>query len=222
MVRRKIVANATVVRFVPSHKACIVKQGERKMDHPHNANWTLWLEKLKGKPVTGMEVGVWTGTATKWFLENVFTHPSSKYFAIDTFRGDETHLAAGEDTSNLRGRFDETIVAHKNKVTVYEGRSDVMLSSHLPELRNSLDFCYIDGSHIARDVLQDTLLVWLCLKSGAILLWDDFGWSFVTYKGDPVRKHLHEPAIAIDAFLTCFDGQYKLMHKGFQVCVEKL
>jgi predicted O-methyltransferase YrrM len=50
----------------------------------------------------------------------------------------------------------------------------------LPELMvegRRFDFIYIDGSHVAPDVLLDAAMSFALLKPGGILAFDDYDWS---------------------------------------------
>jgi hypothetical protein len=43
---------------------------------------------------------------------------------------------------------------------------------------------------------------------------DDYGWD--TYVGT-----LNHPKQGIDAFLACYEGQYELLHKDYQVFLRR-
>ncbi len=67
------------------------------------------------------------------------------------------------------------------------------------------DLIYIDGSHMASDVLQDLVLSWNILKKGGVILCDDSAGSWMYadketgYK--PVQK---SPRLAVENFIQCF------------------
>ena len=175
-------------------------------------NWRQWLGKFIGKLARGLEIGCWDGRASVWFMENILTHEFSMLHVIDTFEGGEEHKAEKIDCSEIEKRFRENIAAHKSRVRIWVGKS----SSALTNLATCepFDFIYVDGSHKPGDVLSDSVLSWQILNSGGVLFWDDYEWTFG-------RGPLNEPHMAIDAFLACYEGQYKLLHKGYQVAVEK-
>jgi hypothetical protein len=60
-----------------------------------------------------------------------------------------------------------------------------------------------------------TVLSWPLLKQGGLMTFDDYEWQ-----QDP--NVLRRPKPAIDAFLTVYKTRYRLVHKGYQVTVEKL
>jgi len=70
--------------------------------------------------------------------------------------------------------------------------------------RNQLeryDFIYVDGSHLAKDVLIDAVLAWQILEPGGYLAFDDYTW---TEKPRQEANPLDNPRLAIDAFYTIF------------------
>lgn len=98
------------------------------------------------------------------------------------------------------------------------GRAKLIKASSkaiLPTMAEQFDCIYIDGSHWAKDVLFDTVLAWPLLKSKGVMIWDDYGWLID-------QEEIKRPKPAIDAFLTCYRGEYKVLHIGYQFIVEKV
>ena len=83
------------------------------------------------------------------------------------------------------------------------------------EKRIKFDFIYIDGSHIACDVLADAVLSWNLLKDNGIMILDDYEWDYF-------EEEFNNPRIAIDSFLKCYQSQIEVFYKRFQVAVRKL
>ena len=79
---------------------------------------------------------------------------------------------------------------------------------------NLFDFIYIDGSHIAKDVLTDACMAWPLLKPKGLMVFDDYMW------GSP-RDILHRPKLAIDAFTNLFAEEAEIIHAGYQLVVRK-
>lgn len=176
----------------------------------HIENWETWLASLKGRPfLTFLEIGCFEGMATIWLIENILTDDTSNITVVDPFTGSMEHQLI--DNSNLFDRFMENIGWH-NRVSVQKGTSFDFLSQN----KDSYDFVYIDGSHIAKDVLLDGILSWKLLRQGGILIFDDYQWNH--YPNEPKLN----PKIAIDSFLEIHDGEYILIEKKQQVCLRKL
>lgn len=165
--------------------------------------WKKTLADFKGRPdISYLEIGVFEGNSAIWVLENILTHPTSKMTCIDTFPEDlhERFLA------NLE------LSGAKEKATVIKGPSQIELR-YLP--LNSFDIVYIDGSHIAKDVLTDGVLSWGLLKKGGIMIFDDYRW-----KEDTLPAELR-PQMAIDAFIKSFKDELEMISHSYQVIVKK-
>ncbi len=176
----------------------------------HIENWNKWLNNFKDKPALRfLEIGCFEGRSTRWLLENILTHASSKIFCIDLFG----RLDWNMDT--IKKRFYHNIKKYVDKVSVFIQSSQEALRKESELTSPDLfDFIYIDGSHDACDVLEDAILSFRLLKSGGVLVFDDY--KLKLYKNSKLN-----PKAAIDAWLACFEGQYEMVHKAWQVCVIK-
>lgn len=166
--------------------------------------WEPLLESYRGKPgAQYLEIGVLEGRSLFWMLENIFTHPTSGATAIDPLGPLYAYkliwnLAHSPSASRLK------LVARKS-------------SEVLPGLpAKSFDVIYVDGSHLAKDVGRDLELSWPLLKTGGILIADDYLWK----AGE--REDERRPGPAIDAFLECTRNELEILEKGYQVIVRKL
>ena len=184
----------------------------------HANLWTEHLKHLKGKPnIHALEIGSFEGRSAIWFLENILVHPTSSITCVDIF----------EKKYGYEDRFDRNIqatgLAHKLKKI--KGSSQKVLR----ELEwNSYDFIYIDGSHVAKDVLLDAVFSWDLLKVGGIIIFDDYQYKVDRYQFLKFRLSAksrlapwRRPKIAIDAFLEVFQPYVEVRHKEYQVVVRK-
>ena len=165
---------------------------------PHIPIWEeKVLPKLRIMPhVNYLEIGSHEGRSLLWI------------------RGQHSDLHATSIDPHLEGSWDNFILNIDTDTRIIRDTS----ANALPELlenKFSYHAIYIDGSHWAHDVLFDTVMSWRLLKSGGIMIWDDYGWLV---DDDPIKG----PKPAIDAFLTCYRTQYKVVHIGYQFMVEKL
>ncbi len=88
----------------------------------------------------------------------------------------------------------------------------------LPQLAIELrqfDIVYVDGSHRAADVYSDAALSWPMVAKDGIVIFDD-------YEFDQMEGELERPKLGVDVFLAAIAGQYRLVHKGYQVAIAKL
>ncbi|CAG8622032.1 4211_t:CDS:1 [Racocetra persica] len=105
---------------------------------------------------------------------------------------------------------------HKEKqIEVIKIKSfDALINLNHEKMMN-FDFIYIDGSHESHDVLSDVILSWNLLKEGGIMILDD-------YELDFFEEEYHNPRIAIDSFLKCYQTQIEIIFKNYQVAVKKV
>lgn len=163
-----------------------------------------------------LEIGSFEGRSTVWIMENM-ARKGDRILCIDTWKGGEEH--GGEDMAAVWKRFkaNTEIAARKTGVFVgiARGTSVHHLAGEIEEDQfSTYDFIYIDGSHVAKDVLTDACMAWPLLKQGGIMVFDDYAW------GDP-RDILHRPKIAIDAFMNIFAEEVELIHMGYQAIIKK-
>lgn len=180
----------------------------------HTPVWQKLLSHLAGKEgLRCLEIGSFEGRSTLWLLENVLTAPSAHLYCIDTFEGGEDQKDLGLNLITLQQRFTSNVLPHLSKLTVLKELSQHALP--LLQIQNKkFDFIYIDGSHLAPDVLVDSIGAWQCCKSGGLVLWDDYLWSL-----DPDERR--RPKLAIDSFISVFQDQLDIVHNGYQLAVRK-
>lgn len=173
-----------------------------------SANAQIWSKHLAGfvaKPnIHALEIGSYEGRSALWFIAKVLTDDASTITCVDLFEED------------FESTFDHNVKASGkgHKVIKLKGDSKSILRT----LNDKFDFVYIDGSHVAKDVLVDAVLVWDILKPGGIIIFDDYG-----LRRSPAENQ--SPALiprpAIDAFLTVFRHYVDVLHQDYQVIVKK-
>ena len=182
---------------------------------PHVPLWERLLAGYRGQPgLRFLEVGSFEGRSTLWLLENILTHRTARLVCVDTFQGSPEHERLGLDVTDIYGRFCRNVQPHWRKVQVLRGLSqEVLRDDRLAP--GSFHFAYIDGSHRAREVLEDTVLAFRLLRTGGLLIFDDYGW-------EDAPEETERPRLGIDAFLSVYRGAYSLLHQGYQVAIEKV
>jgi hypothetical protein len=167
----------------------------------HVANWRNWLEPFTDKPaVRALEIGSFEGRSALWFLENVLTHPTARLTCMDCHFGLP---------------FLKNIRTVRHKIKIMHGHSGWLLRK--PVFRpNCFSFIYIDGGHRSNEVLEDAVLAFRLLATGGIMIFDDYEWTSPT---PDVPQSM--PRIAIDGFLAAFEKEIHVIHKGWQVAIQK-
>jgi glycosyltransferase involved in cell wall biosynthesis/predicted O-methyltransferase YrrM len=179
--------------------------------------WQHFLTNFVNMPdLRVLEIGSWEGRSTCWMLDNLLTHPTARITCVDTFEGSVEHevLLDRDVVRTIEQRFDGNIAktGSAEKVRKMVGSSQSVLRSLIP---NSYHLAYIDASHVAADVLEDTLLTWRLVKVGGTIIFDDYGFQF------PEGVTELPPKIALDAFMAVFKHKIRLIHQGYQVLIEK-
>jgi predicted O-methyltransferase YrrM/Tfp pilus assembly protein PilF len=177
-----------------------------------------YLSGFLNTEIQALEIGSFTGESACWLLENVLTHQLAKLTCIDPF------------SSAYEKFFDYNIKCSQSaeKVQKIKGISQEVLRK-LPI--ESYDIIYVDGSHLASDVLEDAVLSWRLLKPGGLIVFDDYYLVYLdasSYSYEEAVMHgflsnpNSNPKVGIDAFLVAFEDKIKILHKGNQVIIEKL
>ncbi len=206
-------AAARVLEGLPHHVEIGDMRFSLDLFAMHVPRWQALLGPLAGRAgLRFLEVGSFEGRSACWLLREVLTHPKSRLTCIDTFdlQGQSAEVDRG-DSLTLEARFDHNVAAAGG-----EGRVDKRLgtsASILPRLEpGSFDFAYVDGSHHPRDVLADAVMTWRLLKTGAMVTFDDYG---------SISAGELMPRKAIDAFMDCYQGDWELVHKAYQLTLRK-
>lgn len=186
-----------------------------------SCDWTtnrtpLWIELLeayRGLPVRVLEIGSWEGRSALFFLNYL---PKCHLTCVDTFGGNVEHheddyfaaLVPGIET-----RFDSNVAAFQGRVEKLKGSSSAMLPQ-LGVARRRFDIAYVDGSHYAVDVYADAALTWSLMAPGGIVIFDDYAWELMNNDNE-------RPKLGIDAFLETIAGQYRVVHRDYQLVIAR-
>jgi hypothetical protein len=162
----------------------------------HNIpNWEKFIPKMDNMQY--LEIGSYEGRSLLWMLQNKIG-PNGRAVAVDVWR-----VPAIEES------FDRNLEGYSGRVFKLKGPSINMV----PHVAQAFNVAYVDGDHEARVALVDGALAFDRLKKGGILIFDDYKWSS--------DKVLANPREGINAFLNLWEGQYTLLHKGYQVIIQK-
>jgi predicted O-methyltransferase YrrM len=180
----------------------------------HFPTWARLLARYRNLPARVIEVGSWEGRSALFFVNYL---PHARLVCIDTFAGSEEHRAHPEafagDLSAIERRFDANLAPFTDRIEKRKAPSAVALAELGVDGRR-FDIAYIDGSHCSADVYSDAVLTWPMLVPGGIMIFDDYEWEYMP-------TPLSNPKLGIDSFLRAIAGQYRLLHKAYQVAIEK-
>jgi hypothetical protein len=162
-----------------------------------------------------LEIGAYDGVSSNMMLDEIFTHPESEVHTVDPYISDPSTPGVGAHT---RERFEENWRrgGHGDRIQLYEGLSVEVMGWMIAEegFWEGFDVIFIDGSHLARDVMTDATMAWHLLKPGGMMVFDDYTWG------------MHLPSVmrpkeAIDAFVAAFSREIVPVWSGSQKFIRK-
>ena len=187
------------------------------------ANWAQLLPQINPKKI--LEIGAYEGAATCFLIDNI--DQKTEIHCVDTWEGGEEHQKRGVEMNEVERRFDKNVALALEKAdkdihfVKHKERSDLALSKLMAEgHQSSFDFVYVDGSHLAVNVLLDAILGFKLLKVGGYMVLDDYLWSEkLPYGKDPLRC----PKIAIDSFTNVFFRKINIISAPlYQIYLNKV
>jgi hypothetical protein len=217
---------------------------DNKLEHKQLHNWTNDAPSVKekedflnvieyfkqnygknlGRPARILEIGSYTGIS---LINIVKLIPNCLGFGIDKWcdygnwvdseniKSDEENHMKYMEALEIEKSFYKNIARENlsDRISGIKGDSKEILLSMLKN-DEKYDFIYVDGSHKALDCYLDIFLSWKVLNKGGIMGIDDYLFT-VEYK-------LEEPFEAVNRFLEENKGQYKILHSGYRVFLEKI
>jgi len=192
--------------------------------YQYTKDWFQWAPKVWGQLIPHLperknflEIGSFEGRSAVWTIENMM-EDGGEIVCIDTWEGGAEHTP--EDMNGAKFRFNENIKTVREKfpdrkVTSCTGLSTTWLPA-LAQEKLLFDFIYIDGSHLAKDVLTDACMSWPLLKRKGFMVFDDYAWRPEGF------TLLQRPKMSIDAFTNIFEDDLIIAHCGYQLIVRKV
>ena len=181
-------------------------------------NFARFLLPEAGKDhYKALQIGAFVGHASRWLCKYILTGKGAMLTDVDTWQGSDEKAHQEWDWNDVYNAYIENLYPyHFRRVNHHRLTSDVFFEnlSNLQHPRE-YDFAYIDGDHTEEQVYRDGLRAWKYLKVGGILAFDDYEWreSF-----DPALS----PKYGVDMFLEATDGEWEMLHKGYQVWLRKV
>lgn len=175
-----------------------------------SARWTEQFKELADKPCQILEVGSFEGRSASWFAYNLLTNPAAELHCVDPWfgTGGAARLRLFDHNVVLTGRSNQV---HRTRAKFGDVQSRFA--------SNQFDLIYIDGDHRAPAVISDAVMCWDKLKTGGLMLFDDY--AMPQEKMQPAHMGSLPPGPAIDAFLNLWGDAVQTVDKGWQMLVRK-
>jgi predicted O-methyltransferase YrrM len=158
------------------------------------------------KKNTILEIGCYEGLSSVFFADNLLDDPDSTLTCVDPFLNIDDNDHKEHLLNNEEINFDHNISICKNshKILIKKITSDKFFENN----NKTYNFIYIDGCHKCDFVNRDMENSFNALEKNGIMWMDDYG------MGIQINN-------TMNAFLNKYNGQYDLIHKGYQLAIRK-
>lgn len=169
--------------------------------------WLILFKKnnLINKKIKVLEIGSYEGLSSVFILHIL---KNSYLTIVDTFKGGVEQKSVN-NFNNLRKKFNNNIKEFKKRVFVYQGKSNSFFNIN----KYQYDIIYIDGGHDYKQVLNDSVNSFRCLKKNGLLIWDDYFWRFYEEGKNPIN--------AINFFLKKNKEKFSIEFLTTQLVIRK-
>lgn len=172
------------------------------------------LNEFVDKPIFFMEIGSFQGRSALWFLENILTHQESRLICIEPFTGNIENSPSVVENMGEIFKNNVLMSPYGEKVALIDKPSKEALM--MPALRGlQFDVIYVDGDHRAAAVMADAVLAFDLLKSGGIMIFDDFMGG-----GDKMMTP-EQPHIGVLGFTNAYAPYIDIIHQEYQLMFKK-
>ena len=158
-----------------------------------------------------LEIGCFEGLSSVYFADNFLDNPKSSLTCIDPFlsidNNDHRHLLLNNE--EIKFDFNISVCKNSNKIIIHKITSDMFFENN-KKLNKTYNFVYIDGCHIPDFIKRDMENSFNILEKNGIMWMDDYEGG----DGIQIRN-------VIDKFLIKYKDKYNLIHKGYQLAIQK-
>jgi hypothetical protein len=175
--------------------------------------WDFYIP-IVNKPINYLEIGGFYGH-NLFSVETTYgQHPESKLYVIDPWIDYNDYNEYKNEQDKIYSIFNRNLFKcpGKNKITPIRGFSH----EKIPDFPNDyFDIIYIDGNHNPEYIMEDAVLSFRKLKSGGILIFDDYN----SNENDLNTKH------GIDSFISSYRNKIdknNVRLQDYQIFLTKL
>ena len=164
------------------------------------------MDKSKENKI--LEIGCFEGLSSIFFADNFLYNPKSFLTCVDPFLSINNNDHGQYLQNNEEKNFDFNISICKNsdRITTHKITSDIFFENN----NQTYNFIYVDGCHEPAFIKRDMENSFNILEKSGIMWMDDYcGGDGILIKN------------VMNTFLEKYDGQYVLIHKGYQLAIKK-
>jgi predicted O-methyltransferase YrrM len=149
-----------------------------------------------------VEIGSFEGRGSLIIEDLLCSHEDSRLYCIDPW--DDVYVKSDPRFNSIDPLFSGQYSTFLNNTSTYtkivpmRGTSDAMIT----RLFNDIDFVYIDGDHSPEQVYKDGVNMFTKMKSGGIMVFDDYVWE---HDGIKCKD-------GVDRFLKEYESKCTIIH----------
>lgn len=166
-----------------------------------------FLDKSKENKM--LEIGCFEGLSSVFFADHFLGNPNSTLTCVDPFltidHNDHGTFLQNSEEKNFD--YNISVCQNSNKIKVHKVTSDIFFQMINNQTYN---FIYIDGCHEPDFIKRDMENAFRVLEKNGIMWMDDYCGG----DGSQIRN-------AMDTVLEKYSGQFVLIHKGYQLAIQK-
>ena len=176
------------------------------MADSRRADWERVLAPYRDELKRVMEIGSYEGQSALFWINFL----GAQVTCIDNWQNAADGVA---DAREVEAHFDANVGRRVSKI-----KSDSTPALYRLTCENAVfDLIYIDGDHSRDQVMIDSLIAWRCLRTGGIMIWDDYE-AYLPDAPDHDR-----PTPAIDTFIAMQGKAVSVIEStGQQLFVRKM
>jgi predicted O-methyltransferase YrrM len=155
-----------------------------------------------------LEIGCFEGLSSVYFADNFLDNPNSFLTCVDPFlnidNNDHCNFLQNNEERNFD--FNTSICKNSDKLKIHKITSDIFFENN----NKTYNFIYIDGCHEPDFIKRDMENSFSVLEKNGIMWMDDY------LGGDGIQIKN-----CMNQFLEKYNGQYELIHSGYQLAIKK-
>jgi predicted O-methyltransferase YrrM len=185
-------------------------------NYKYSQNWFLgseiknrllqFLDKSKQNKL--LEIGCFEGLSSVFFADNFLDNSNSSLTCVDPFLNvdNNDHKQFLQNNEEMNFDYNISICKNSDKIIIHKITSDIFFEKN----NETYNFIYIDGCHEPDFIKRDMENSFNILEKNGIMWMDDYG------GGDGIRIKNN-----MNTFLQKYNGQYELIHQGYQLAIKK-